>query len=94
MCACHIYRADTCMTRQSAARTLQVFFFRFFFSHGKMASLSVQDVEVRAPKMICKKVITCFCRAPFIQKVSFVRCQRGVDILVLICYLPVSILAK
>ena len=82
------------MTRQSAARTLQVFFFRFFFSHGKMASLSVQDVEVRAPKMICKKVITCFCRAPFIQKVSFVRCQRGVDILVLICYLPVSILAK
>ena len=29
----------------------------FFFSHGKMASLTVQDVEVRAPKMICNKVI-------------------------------------
>ena len=33
------------------------FFFFGFFSNGKMASLSVQDVEVRAPKMICKKVI-------------------------------------
>ena len=53
---CMSYRADTCMTRQSATRTSQVFFL-FFFSHGKMASLTVQDVEVRAPKMICKKVI-------------------------------------
>ena len=52
---CVSYRADTCMTRQSAARTSQVFW--GFFSHGKMASLTVQDVEVRAPKMICKKVI-------------------------------------
>ena len=31
------------------------FFFFGFFSHGKMASLSVQDVEVKAPKMVCKK---------------------------------------
>ena len=52
----HADRADTCMTRQSGARTSQVFFL-FFFSHGKMASLTVQDVEVRSLKMICKKVI-------------------------------------
>ena len=29
-------------------------YFAIFFSHGKMAPLTVQDVEVRAPKMICK----------------------------------------
>ena len=32
---------------------MQHVFRNFFFSHGKMASLTVQDVEVRAPKMIC-----------------------------------------
>ena len=32
----------------------------FFFLHGKMASLTVQDVEVRAPKMICKKSYCAF----------------------------------
>ena len=32
----------------------------FFFSHGKMASLTVQDVEVRAPKMIYKKSYCAF----------------------------------
>ena len=46
-----------------------------------MASLTVQDVEVRSPKMIC--------RDPFIQKVSFVRCQTSVDVLALTCYLTV-----
>ena len=30
-----------------------------------------------------------FCRDPFIQKVSFVRCQTSVDALALICYLTV-----
>ena len=34
--------------------------FFFFFSHGKMASLTVQDVEVRAPKMIYKKSYCAF----------------------------------
>ena len=84
---CVSYRADTCMTRQSAARTSQVFW--GFFSHGKMASLTVQDVEVRAPKMICKKKLLCFFRDPFIQKVSFVRCQASVYVLALTCYLTV-----
>ena len=54
---CVSYRGDTCTTRQSAARTSQVF---FFFSHEKMASLTVQDVEVRAPKMIYKKSYCAF----------------------------------
>ena len=61
----------------------------FFFLHGKMASLTVQDVEVRAPKMICKKKLLCFFRDPFIQKVSFVRCQASVYVLALTCYLTV-----
>ena len=47
-----VISSNTCMLRQNATRTSQ-----FFFPHGKMASLTVQDVEVRAPKMICKKVI-------------------------------------
>ena len=34
--------------------------FFFFFSHGKMASLTVQDVELRAPKMIYKKSYCAF----------------------------------
>ena len=83
---CMSYRADTCMTRQSATRTSQVFF--LFFSHGKMASLTVQDVEVRAPKMICRKGIVLL-QGSFYPKGSFVRCQASVDVLALTCYLTV-----
>ena len=45
------------MHDETKCNTYFASFFLFFFSHGKMASLTVQDVEVRAPKMICKKVI-------------------------------------
>ena len=45
------------MHDETKCNTYFASFFFVFFSHGKMASLTVQDVEVRAPKMICKKVI-------------------------------------
>ena len=48
------------MHDETECNTYFASFFLFFFSHGKMASLTVQDVEVRAPKMICKKSYCAF----------------------------------
>ena len=56
MCACHT--EVTRARRDKVQHVLRKFF--FFFSHGKMASLTVQDVEVRAPKMIYKKSYCAF----------------------------------
>ena len=57
MCACHTEVTRARRDKVQHVRTSQVF---FFFSHGKMASLTVQDVEVRAPKMIYKKSYCAF----------------------------------